>query len=231
MRERHGLAAASSAKPGLGPPPRSGSYGSVVAARWWPAGTGASAQPGLGPQWIHVNCDRPIGVGLLQGDADEAIGLLLHSLLRNRRTQDVSQQRLATLGVKPARAGGRVQGEPIERRAERLVVRERVQLEWPKSAGPLRPGGRRLARDRGRGEVALGIALAAQVEVIVLGPKEATPAKMSFDPEDRILQHIAHFTGFQMSKARKYKLVPVLVPGAIQSDRMEMRVETQISKS
>jgi len=39
MRERHGLAAAS------------------------------SAQPGPGPQWIHVNGDRPIRVGFFQGDA------------------------------------------------------------------------------------------------------------------------------------------------------------------
>ena len=74
MRERHGLAAASSAK------------------------------PGLGPQWIHVNCDRPVGVGLLQRDAHKAVGALFHSFLRDRRAQDISQQSLATLGVEPARA-------------------------------------------------------------------------------------------------------------------------------
>ena len=78
MRERHGLAAAST--------PHSGSYGTVVEARWLRAGTGASAQPGLGPQWIHVNGDRPIRVGFFQGDAHEIVGLLLHSLLRNRRS-------------------------------------------------------------------------------------------------------------------------------------------------
>jgi len=129
MRERHGLAAASSAQPGLGVPPRSGSCGTVVEARWLRAGTGASAKPGPGPQWIHVNGDRPIRVGFFQGDAQRG--------------------------------------------------------------------------DRGGGEVALWIALAAQVEVIFLGPKEATPAKVSLDPPDRTLQHIAHFAGLQMSKARK----------------------------
>jgi len=72
MRERHGLAAASSAQPGLGPPPHSGSYGTVVEARWLRAGTGASAKPGPGPQWIHVNGDRPIRVGFFQGDAQRA---------------------------------------------------------------------------------------------------------------------------------------------------------------
>jgi hypothetical protein len=43
--------------------------------------------------------------------------------------------------------------------------------------GGLRPGRGRLARDRGGGEVALGIALAAEVEVVVPVPKEATPVK------------------------------------------------------
>ena len=50
---------------------------------WW---RHAGGQPAQEREWIHVNCDRPIGVGLLQGDADEAIGLPLHSLLRNRRS-------------------------------------------------------------------------------------------------------------------------------------------------
>jgi len=116
MRERHGLAAASSAKPALGHP----RIVDRVESWWRHAGCEAAQER----QWIHVNRDRPIGVGFFQGDAHEAIGFLLHSLLCDRRTQDASQQRLATLGVEPARAGGRVQGEPIERRAERLVVGE-----------------------------------------------------------------------------------------------------------
>ncbi len=60
------------------------------------------------------------------------------------------------------------------------------------------------------------------------GPKEATPAEVFFDPPDRPLQHITHFAGPQMSKARKYKVAPLLVPRAIKCDCMEMRIETQI---
>jgi len=64
-----------------------------------------------------------LGLGFFQGDADEAIGLLLHSLLRNGRAQDVAQQCLATLGVEPACAGGRVQCEPIAPMAPARVAR------------------------------------------------------------------------------------------------------------
>jgi len=115
-----------------------------------------SAQPGLGPRGRRVAA--PLA---LVRSAERAAW--------PRATQDVAQQGLAAFCVKPARAGGRVQREPIERRAERLVVRERVQLERPEAAGPLRPGGRRLTRHRGGCEVALGIALAAQVEVMAQG--------------------------------------------------------------
>ena len=69
--------------------------------------------------------------------------------------------------------------------------------------GGLRPGWGRLAGDRGGGEVALGIALAAQVEVIFPGSKEATAVEVTLDPPDRVLQHIAHLAGLEMSKARK----------------------------
>ena len=57
-----------------------------------------------------------------------------------------------------------------------------------------------MARDGGGDEVALGIALAAQVEVIVPGPKEAAAAKVPLDPPDRMLQHIAHLAGLQMPR-------------------------------
>ena len=78
---------------------------------WW---RHAGCEPAEEREWIHVHRDRPIGVGFFQGDPYEAVGLLLHSLLRNRRAQDVAQQCLAALGIEPARAGGRVQREPIE---------------------------------------------------------------------------------------------------------------------
>ena len=47
---------------------------------------------------------------------------------------------------------------------------------------------------------------------------------MPLDPSDRTLQHIAHLVGPQMSKAREEKVAPLLVPGAIQGDRVQMRV-------
>jgi len=53
---------------------------------------------------------------------------------------------------------------------------------------------------------------------------------MPLDTPNGSLQHIAHFAGLQMSKAREDKLVPLLVPRAIECDRMEMRVETQIGR-
>ena len=94
--------------------------------------------------------------------------------------------------------------------------------------GGLRPGRRRLTRHRGGCEVALEIALAAQVEVIPPGPKEATAVKMPLDPPDRTLQYIAHLAGLQMPKAGKDKLAALLVPSAVQNDCMQMRVEAQI---
>ena len=62
-----------------------------------------------------------------------------------------------------------------ERGAQRLVVRERVELERLKAAYPLWPGGGRLARGGGSGEVALGIgvALDARVGAVVTEPDQA----------------------------------------------------------
>jgi hypothetical protein len=59
----------------------------------------------------------------------------------------------------------------------------------------------RLAGDRGGCEVALGVALAAKVEVVVPAPKEATPFKVTLDPPNRTLQHLAHLAGLEMSEA------------------------------
>lgn len=55
--------------------------------------------------------------------------------------------------------------------------------------------------------------------------------KVPRDPPDGMLQHIADVGGLQMSKAREDKLVPLLVPGAVQSDRVQMRVEAQIGRA
>lgn len=60
-----------------------------------------------------------------------------------------------------------------------------------------------MARHRGGVEVALGIAPAAQVEVIPPGPKQATPVKVTLNPPGRMLEHLAHLTGLQMSEAQE----------------------------
>ena len=85
-----------------------------------------------------------------------------------------------------------------------------------------------MTRDRGGGEFALGIALAAQVKVVVPGPKETAAVEVSLDPSDRMLQHIAHLAGLQMSEARKNEITPLLMPGAIKGDRVEMGVEPHV---
>ena len=89
-----------------------------VEPRWRHAG----GQPAQQRQRVHVHRDRPVAVGLLQGDAHQAVRTLLHALLRHRRTQHVAQQRLPPRRVESARPRRRVQREPIERRAQRLVV-------------------------------------------------------------------------------------------------------------
>ena len=190
---------------------------------WW---RHAGGQPAQERERIHVNRDRAVSVSLFQGDANQAVGALLHSLLRNRGAQDVSQQRLSTPGVEAPRAGGCVQGEPIKRCAERLVVGECSEPERPETARPARslpsgdcgPAGgdwpesaqpglgpprrwRGCSRDRlhrsARGHGPRpGCAL-------VLASKKATAVEVPLDSPDGVLQHIAHLAGLQMSKARK----------------------------
>ena len=113
----------------------------------------AGGQAAQQRQRVHVHRDRPVGVRLLQGDAHQAVGALLEALLGDRRAQHVAPQRLAPPRVKRPRTSRRVQGEPVERGAQRLVVGEWVRLERLTAAYPLRPGGWRLARDGGGGEV------------------------------------------------------------------------------
>ena len=81
--------------------------------------------------------------------------------------------------------------------------------DWPRHCGRkaravIGPRARSLPLGhRGGGEVALWITLATQIKIILPGPKEATPAEVLFDPDDRALQHIARLAGLQMSKACK----------------------------
>jgi len=100
--------------------------------RWGHAGGQAAEQR----QRVHVDRDGSVGARLLQRDAHQAVGAELDALLSDRWTQHVTQERLAARLVERARARGRVQGEPIERGAERLVVGERVRLEGLKAVHP-----------------------------------------------------------------------------------------------
>jgi len=119
--------------------PRSGWCADAVGARRWPTGTAATAGPRRPRSFRRRS--------LLQGDSLQTVGTLLHTLLGDRWTQHVAQQRLPARRVERARARGRVQGEPIERGAQRLVVDERVRLEGSKAVHPLRPRRWCLARD------------------------------------------------------------------------------------
>jgi hypothetical protein len=86
---------------------------------WW---RHACCEPAQEREWIHIDRDRAISVGLLQGDSNEAVWTLFHSLLLQleeraawpRATQDVAQQCLAANVVESARANRRMQGKPIK---------------------------------------------------------------------------------------------------------------------
>ena len=76
--------------------------------------------------------------------------------------------------------------------------------------------------------MALGIALAAQIEVILFGPQEAAAVKVSLDPPNHMLQHSANLAGLQVSETRKDQLIPLLGEGAVQSDRVQMWIEAHV---
>jgi hypothetical protein len=85
-----------------------------------------------------------------------------------------------------------------------------------------------LAGDRGGGEVALGIAFTAQLEVIVLASKKATAVEVPHDSSDGVLQHLAHLAGLQMSEARKNEIAPLLGPSAVQRERVKMWIQPHV---
>ena len=89
----------------------------------------AGRQPTEERQRVHVDRHRPVGVGLLQCDADQTVGSLLETLLGEGRPEHVAQQRLAAHRIESTRTWGRMQGEPVQRGAERLVVRQRAAAD------------------------------------------------------------------------------------------------------
>ena len=133
-----------------------------------------------------------------------------------------------TRRVKSARPRRRVQGEPIERRAQWLVVGQGMRLEGREATHPLRPGRRRLAPYRQSGEVAFGIAL--PVRLIPVDPEQAAPAKVPLDAADQALEHFPHLAGPHVPEPLPGELAAVLVPGPVQDDEVEVRVQSQIGR-
>ena len=80
IRDLHSLAAASTPE-----------YRTV----WWRGGGTLCREAAEEREWIHVHHDGPVRVGFLQADAHEAVFTVLELVLRDRRPQHVSQQRLA----------------------------------------------------------------------------------------------------------------------------------------
>jgi len=135
-----------------------------------------------------------------------------------------------TRRVKSARPRRRVQGEPIERRAQWLVVGQGMRLEGREATHPLRPGRRRLARDGGGGEVAFRFALPVRHGLIPKGPEQAAPAKVPLDAADQALEHFPHLAGPHVPEPLPGELAAVLVPGPVQDDEVEVRVQSQIGR-
>ncbi|WP_434042914.1 MULTISPECIES: SDR family NAD(P)-dependent oxidoreductase [Sorangium] len=123
-------------------------------------------KPTIGPDGLELTFASPEAASL-KGEyiskrrpatpqPHQAVLLRLDALVCDRGAQHVTQQRLPRRGM--VRTGARrcVQGEAIERSAQRLVVRERARRGRREPAEPLRAGGRlsagarRVARRGGR---------------------------------------------------------------------------------
>jgi hypothetical protein len=87
---------------------------------------------------IHVHCDRPVGEGALERQPHQPVLLKRGAFLGDRGSQHVAQQRLPRRGMVRTGARRRVQGEAVERSAQRLVVRKRARRRRREPAEPLR---------------------------------------------------------------------------------------------
>ena len=82
-----------------------------------------------------------------------------------------------------------MQREPVEPRAQRLVVGERLWFEAPEAAHLLGPGWWRLAKDRRSGEVPFGVALPVRLALVLKGREPSAPAEVPLHAPDQALQH------------------------------------------
>ena len=137
---------------------------------------------------------------------------------------------LAARRVKSARPRRRVQGEPIERRAQWLVVGQRMRLEGREATHPLRPGRRRLTRNRRSGEVPFGVALPARLGLILKGPEQPAPAKVPLHAPDHALEHLPHLAGPEVGEPLPDEFAALLAPGAIEDDHVQVRIQSQIGR-
>ena len=113
---------------------------------------------------------------------------------------------------------------PSSEAQEWLVVGERVRIERVKAAHPLRPGGWRLARHGGGGEVRLGIARDVRIGAVLVDPEQTAPAKVPLDAPDGTKENGADLARLQVPQPLPAQLAALLVPGAIESDQVQVRV-------
>jgi hypothetical protein len=84
--------------------------------------------------------DGAVGPGTLERDAYQPVSSAFEPLLPGRRTQHVTEQRLAAGHVQGARARGRVQREAVERGAQGLVAVLEHMSQKSQLIGRHRPG-------------------------------------------------------------------------------------------
>ena len=128
--------------------------------------------------------------------------------------------------VESARPRGRVQGEPVERRARWLVVGERMRLKGREATHPLRPGRRRLTRNRRRGEVPFGVALPARLGLILVDPEQPAPAKVPLHAPDHALEHLPHLAGPEVPEPLPGEFAALLALGAIEDEPAARRARS-----
>ena len=99
-----------------------------------------------------------------------------------------------------------------------------MRIEGREPTHPLRPRGWRQARDGGGGEVRLGIARDVRVGAVLIIPEQSAPAKVPLDAPDGAEEHGADLARLQVPQPLPAKLAALLVPGAIESDQVQVRV-------
>jgi hypothetical protein len=96
------------------------------------------------PQRVHGH--RAVRERLLERDPDEPVRPSGHAFLRDCGAQYILQQRLPACDVVPTGSRRRVEGEAIERDAQRALEHHRSSLEGQRASSPFRPRRWRRAR-------------------------------------------------------------------------------------